>query len=356
MQPISCALSTLLLAPAALGQGIFYDAGVAGDPPVAPNPTAAGWSETILLTTFVEDVSPDPDWGLNAWQITDPGAGLALYSVDGLQGADTRGVEITLSLRMLASTVVLELDTGETPADSYFEIEFTNQGVDVVVDSHPLGASAPIVCPGGANGAYHTFTFRGFRDALELEYDGAPLGCVDETDSGPACSFCPLLSIGTRGMGPGRARFHRIEAHTIGYGPLGASYCGPAVPNSTGSPATIEAFGWIRVSDNDFTLTARDLPPFQFGYFLASRTQAFVAMPGGSDGNLCLGGTIGRFYAQVASSGPAGTISIPVDLMGMPPPLTNVAAGEAWNWQCWYRDVNPGPTSNFSEGREVIFE
>ncbi|MCP3919304.1 MAG: hypothetical protein GY711_27510 [bacterium] len=348
-------LLTPLLAHLGLAQGVFYDAGDAGDPPVAPSPVTAGWTETVTGATTVQDVSPDPAWGINAWQITDPGNGHASYSVDWLSHAH-RGIEITFSMRMLASTVVLEVDTGELIFDSYFEIEFTTQGVDVVVDSHPYGNSDPIVCPGGADGGYHEYTFRGFRYVLDFGYDGAPLGCVDETGWGLVCYFCPLVSIGTRDTGPGRTRFHTLEAHTIGYGPLGTSYCGPAVPNSSGSPATIEAFGWIRVSDNDFALTAEDLPPNQFGYFLASQTQAFVAMPGGSEGNLCVGGTIGRFNAQVASSGPDGSLSIPVDLTQMPPPLTSVVAGEAWNWQCWYRDAHPGPTSNFSDGRTVVFE
>ena len=36
-------------------------------------------------------------------------------------------------------------------------------------------------------------------------------------------------------------------------------------------------------------LTATDVPEDPFGYFLASQTQDFVANPGGSQGNLCLG-------------------------------------------------------------------
>ncbi|MCP3916270.1 MAG: hypothetical protein GY711_12005 [bacterium] len=29
--------------------------------------------------------------------------------------------------------------------------------------------------------------------------------------------------------------------------------------------------------------------------------------------------------------------------------------GETWNFQCWYRDNNPGPTSNFTDAVSVTF-
>ena len=46
----------------------------------------------------------------------------------------------------------------------------------------------------------------------------------------------------------------------------------------------------------------------------------------------------------------------PVDLTDLPPPLTSVQAGETWNFTTWYRDVNPMPTSNFTDGVSVTFE
>ena len=80
-----------------------------------------------------------------------------------------------------------------------------------------------------------------------------------------------------------------------------------------------------------------------------------MAGPGGSDGNLCLAGKIGRFASQVQSSGPGGEFSIPVDLSDLPPPLSAVLPGETWNFQAWYRDANPVPTSNFTQGLAVGF-
>ena len=139
-------------------------------------------------------------------------------------------------------------------------------------------------------------------------------------------------------------------------GPLGQNYCGPAVPNSAGQPAAIHACGSKRVADNDLVLRATHLPPDQFGYFLGSLTRGFIPSPPGSQGNLCLGGQIGRFAKSIRNSGPSGTFGLFVDLTNMPPPLqSSVQPGETWNLQAWFRDKNPGPTSNFTDGVAITF-
>lgn len=138
---------------------------------------------------------------------------------------------------------------------------------------------------------------------------------------------------------------------------IGTSYCNPAVPNSTGGPAQILALGDALASANLLTLRASQLPPNQPGYFLASPGQGFVPNPSGSQGNLCLALPIARFASQVAFSSAAGNLILPVDLTSIPmtPPVA-VQAGETWNFQCWYRDQNPGSTSNFTDGVSVTFQ
>ena len=141
-------------------------------------------------------------------------------------------------------------------------------------------------------------------------------------------------------------------------GPLGTRYCTPAVANSTGLPSSISAFGSPRRVDEDVTLTASGLPTNTFGFFLTSRDQGFAAGPGGSMGDLCLGGAIGRYVApgQVLNSGAAGAFSLPLDLDATPTPtgLVSIAAGETWNFQAWHRDSQIGiPTSNFTDGVAV---
>ncbi|MDA1266689.1 MAG: hypothetical protein O2816_16535 [Planctomycetota bacterium] len=100
---------------------------------------------------------------------------------------------------------------------------------------------------------------------------------------------------------------------------------------------------------------ASDLPANQFGYFLASQTQDFVQQPGGSQGNLCLGGTLGRFTESLMTTGALGELSYQVPIDALPSPLpTGVRPGETWNFQTWYRDV--GATSNFTQVLSVTFE
>ncbi|MGK0220691.1 MAG: hypothetical protein ACI9HE_004203 [Planctomycetota bacterium] len=116
--------------------------------------------------------------------------------------------------------------------------------------------------------------------------------------------------------------------------------------------------GSAAVVDDDLMIVASELPPNEFGYLLMSETQGLLMNPGGSQGTLCLGGLIGRFKSQLQSSGPAGMITTNVELTNLPPPLFgggSVMAGQSWSFQLWYRDQNPGTTSNFTDGLEITF-
>lgn len=137
-------------------------------------------------------------------------------------------------------------------------------------------------------------------------------------------------------------------------------YCSPAPPNSTGQPGRIRTAGSRHIAANNFALVAEQLPQSSFGFFLTSRAQGFVAGPGGSQGNLCLGGAIGRFVGpgQVLNSGAAGSFTLPVNLSVVPTPTGLVPAqpGETWNFQAWFRDANPGVTSNLTDAVSVTFD
>jgi len=139
-----------------------------------------------------------------------------------------------------------------------------------------------------------------------------------------------------------------------GDGTIGASECGPAALNSTGSPASITAAGSVSVAADDVTLTATDVPPLQFGLFLASM-DAGTGMPAGSQGVLCLGSPIGRYPVTAASL--AGEMTQTVDVSAIPQPnvLVAAAAGETWRFQAWFRDANPSPTSNFTDAVAITF-
>ncbi len=140
-------------------------------------------------------------------------------------------------------------------------------------------------------------------------------------------------------------------------GEVGSVYCSPANLNSTGEPAIIAGYGSDAVAADNLTLVAEQMPSHQFGYFLTSQTQDFVANPAGSQGNLCLGGTIARYAAQVQSTGAGGTFWLAIDLTAIPTtPPTSVLPGETWNFQAWFRDANPTNTSNFTDGLEILFQ
>ncbi len=139
---------------------------------------------------------------------------------------------------------------------------------------------------------------------------------------------------------------------------VSANYC-VATVNSTGVPGVIGAGGSPVVVENDFTLDAWDLPPYEFAYFLASESTAFVPGFGGSSGNLCLGAPQVRFNnslfgGKVLNTGATGAVSFTLDLDNLPPGMT-FDLGETWYFQLWYRDWDNGSTSNTTDGIEVLF-
>jgi hypothetical protein len=135
--------------------------------------------------------------------------------------------------------------------------------------------------------------------------------------------------------------------------PAAVRTCSPAVPNSTGQAATIHAHGADVLAQDHLWLFAVQLPPHHAGMFLVAPATGFVANPGGSQGHLCLGGTIGRYADQATSSGPAGWLGLQVDLTAVPPLGQAPQVGETWSFQAWYRDDNPGPTTNFTDAISV---
>lgn len=141
---------------------------------------------------------------------------------------------------------------------------------------------------------------------------------------------------------------------------VGTNYCDPSVPNSTGMGAAIEAVGSASVAANDLTLVSTQLPSFSFGFSIVSTSTGFVMNPGGSAGNLCLSGAIGRYVGpgQIMNSGLAGQLTLPLDLTQTPQPTGIVAIqpGQTWSFQTWFRDsVSGTPTSNFTNGVTVMF-
>ncbi|MEM6567929.1 MAG: hypothetical protein AAF957_05935 [Planctomycetota bacterium] len=156
----------------------------------------------------------------------------------------------------------------------------------------------------------------------------------------------------------------RAEADAPKFGTI---YCN-SNPNSTGSNTGIVLFGSSTAADDDVMLIATDVPAGAFGFFFTSQDQGFVANPGGSEGNLCLGGAIGRFVApgQVKAADIDGLITLDTNLgewtlTELPTPLPPLSypavTGLTSNFQLWHRDAMGGTTvSNFSDGISVTWD
>ena len=139
-------------------------------------------------------------------------------------------------------------------------------------------------------------------------------------------------------------------------GALGDPFCMAAI-NSTGETGEIIAVGSSVVADNNVTLSASNLPAFNFGIFLTSTTMGFVpGVSGQSNGNLCLGGGINRFI-DIVMINANGVMELPVDLTAFPDGAvaSPVMPGDVRFFQAWHRDIG-GLGSNLTNGYEVEFE
>ena len=166
---------------------------------------------------------------------------------------------------------------------------------------------------------------------------------VDMFTGGGACNSYDLIVSGTSGSGTGN---------------IGTNYC-TAVANSSGAPGTMSAKGSTAAAANNLTLEASSLPNNQFGIFVTSLTQGFVPGAGGtSNGNLCLGGALGRFSqpSQILNTGSNGSFDLVVDTTMMPQGsgFVTIMPGDTWSFQAWHRDP-VGVGSNFTDGLEISF-
>ena len=181
---------------------------------------------------------------------------------------------------------------------------------------------------------------------LNFQTDGVPNPPYVEPTPGtqnPVTACATAMSVG---MCPGNT------------GTFGTPYC-MANPNITGVVGELIGMGSILVSNNNAALLATNLPPNQFGFCVNSRVSGFATNPGGSNGNLCVGGSVGRFDdpGEIKNTGMGGTFTLDLDLTALPRPngFEPVLAGETWFFQAWHRE-NVGGGSNFTRGVEITFQ
>ena len=133
--------------------------------------------------------------------------------------------------------------------------------------------------------------------------------------------------------------------------------CDPPVLNSAGYSARLVATGSSMIASSELSLDVELLPANVPCLFLASQTTGLIPNPGGSLGDLCLTGSIGRFRT-IRFSGIAGATSLDVDPSAIAQPNGPVPAvfGSTWAFQAWYRDTVAGTaTSNLTGAASVTF-
>ncbi len=189
------------------------------------------------------------------------------------------------------------------------------------------------------------------------------------TDFGsPANSYCHFFGGYSNNVGcggpsnPYASRFMEISAALEECPPpqISTPYC-QSNPSTNGVQSTVSIFGSTSVVADEVEVTAY-LPQNTVGFFLTSLDTGFVPNAGGSNGNLCLGGAIGRFQQLAAISGADGEITISTltgqwSVTNIPHPMTPYSAmpGTTSHFQLWFRENTSFPSSNFSQGVRVTW-
>ncbi|MEL6429535.1 MAG: hypothetical protein AAFR54_10185 [Planctomycetota bacterium] len=128
--------------------------------------------------------------------------------------------------------------------------------------------------------------------------------------------------------------------------------------NSTGDRGFLRVTGGTSVFSPK-QLVAEALPPLQFALLVVGTEAADVPMVGGGEGTLCVGGTIGRYNAQIQQVSPQGSVGFVVEPLVIPlgGAVVSATAGDVFGFQVWHRDVGgAGATSKVTNAVAVGFE
>ncbi len=189
-----------------------------------------------------------------------------------------------------------------------------------------------------------------FTTSMEFPGAGREVIALEDFDADLDLDVIRRVSTGTGGISINRNTEH-----------FGRGYCGPAPVHSGGLSAAITASGSPLVAGNDVQLRVERLPAATFGFFLVADGRGFTPNPGGSEGNLCLGGAIGRLLqgpGAIFLTTADGSAEVRLELTMVPTPFgaMAVAPGDTRYAQAWFRDNNPTATSNFTNGLILEFE
>jgi len=216
--------------------------------------------------------------------------------------------------------------------------------------------------PLGPDGFFASVLQGNIHDGLMVRHAGFGAGEGPQVSWDTGVTWTSLPEVPNPGFFRYPFQLSPDESHLFAYGrtgiqrmPLlgnvGVSECSAHV-NSSGRAAKISAHGSSSLANNDLRLWVHDASRAQFCMFLVSRDAGFIANPGGSAGDLCLGGGIGRYNALALHSGAYGELYKSIDWNTVPSPTVPVVAqaGETWRFQCWFRE---GVSSQFSDAVAV---
>ncbi len=140
-----------------------------------------------------------------------------------------------------------------------------------------------------------------------------------------------------------------LDFHVVAPQPVISNYC-VAADNSTGNPAYMTAFGSTSISANNLNLECYGTRPNALGIFFYGQIQTQVPF---GNGWRCVDNPFFRLPAHASNS--AGNNIIQLNYATLPQ-AGQISAGQAWNFQCYYRDVaGGGAFFNASDGLHVIF-
>ena len=372
----------LLVAPVvASAQLAQYDAGTAGNPPVAPDPASGGW--TLVYPTgngvTLTDVSPDGTTGLNAWQVDDQGTSNGdrahyemLFTPQENADAATNGWEYEVVMRVLSGAnldLIFEYATGTSSSDDRYSVFYTVVGNDVIANLWQSGIT--YVCAGAMDGNYHTFMYHKPGGALDAEfyYDGTLLGpLLRGAANGNSPNGGVTWGTGSSGATAG-ANFNFAEFRVLGS--AGIQYCPgdgivphtqcPCVNNNDGSMGgcnwsvafpsggVLDATGDADYSNPNVMLVATAIEN-NFGIFFGAANQ----VNGGNgnplnDGLRCAGGGLVRLTAPTMATGNTASHG-PIETSD-----PAAAPGVTRRYQYWFRTPGGpcGQMANLTNGYEI---
>ncbi len=250
-------------------------------------------------------------------------------------------------------------------AEAGSEVFFVVSGLNIGLDPHveifeedgTLLHEASCLAADGTFGNTCTFNFSGGGPNAAFEFPGqvGSIGVPGEVRR----YIARISDVGFDQTGTIRVTMNCIFSPSFmcpppqpAFGPVGASYC-TANTNSTGVAAALTAVGSASLADDDFHLLVSGAPGGKAGLFLFGPNQGFVPLFSGSSGNLCLSLPIGRF--PLTGTCELGSAHQRLDLPSLPQNIL-MQPGSTWNFQMWFRDNDPGPTSNTTDGLSMTFQ